>query len=708
MSAAANIHCVPEDATVPFYGNQLEAAENIVSIYKKGIVCHVLLQANVQSGKTGAYNATIRQMHIEGLVDRTYVLCGSSETVLREQAELDAIHYNAEYVADGTLSVLFRTAFKRGRLFTDAGRVLLVIDESHMDQGNDMQLDMFLQKHGLDMAGTTEFMRDNQIYILSVSATPYAEVASVPHALSRHKERVLLSPGPGYYGPGNYLKDGNVFPAFDIATHPEEFVALLRAPRNKKKYCLIRVNDKKERSRMEAIAQRLGIQYRDYNGRTQTIAITAAEALQLNKKRGGKRQIKSLEDVPSVTTLVFLKQRLRAGKVVPKQHIGFVWEGAAKATTDALVQGLFGRMCGYSVPAEPPHIYLPPASLEKRADRVVAFSEIERHELSLRNESKWPLVIPTKGLYLTKSRSSKRPPNGRVQCPPLRLPGLLREVSDGSTAFGAIGEMNLKRNLLTYLSTHRDPIRAHAGMTAEQQEEICNLLDLYERDGAFSPSGHGILWPAPMGEAQRPVVHIRHSTGQVDYFEGLAKAAAANTIHEENIDGCDPINFCAVYDGYLGREAVVGDVFVVFYTNARATLRTRPLKHRIPAPHPCAFTLHNKKVGDMAFATASLTLTDHIYDMPRAFAGQMRHVLELWRGHMDGDATKPILDTRISSYRGRMRFSREAYGSRSWEDGQFAEILSGLEVAYRCRFTFKGMSAHPAVFYVESITWEEI
>ena len=97
-----------------------------------------------------------------------------------------------------------------------------------------------------------------------------------------------------------------------------------------------------------------------YTGEKTQVTVTRAE--QKRYARAGYR-LPCLEDAPPTTTLVIVRGRLRAGKVVPKKHVGFVWEGAAKSKTDALVQGLPGRMCGYEFGATKPTLYVPPTGL---------------------------------------------------------------------------------------------------------------------------------------------------------------------------------------------------------------------------------------------------------------------------------------------------------------------------------------------------------
>lgn len=698
-----SILCVPEDAVVPLRGgagagagayaiapspsssrfgtglfhlNQLNAAAQTVDIFREGTIRHVILRADVQSGKTGTYNAVIRHMRLEGLVDHAYVLCGSSETSLRNQARSDAKHYNPEFVAEPTLSVYFRQEFKRARLQTEAGRILVVVDESHMDEGNGMQLDRFLRKHGLHMTGTTPFMQENEIFILSVSATPYAECAAKAHEMSYPKALVKLEPGPGYFGPRDYLKAGLVRRTFDIAAKPHDFLALVRAPENRKKYAILRLNNSRTYNAVLTLARRHKIPVRVYNGRHQTIAITAEEARAMNEKRGPSRQVTSLEDEPETTTLVLLKQRLRAGKVVPKAHIGFVWEDAADANTDTLIQGLFGRMCGYDVPADPPHIYLPAAALLRDEGALVAFSEVERHCFGFSAGGDDALLLPTKAAYLSKKGThAAKAAGGRTQCAPLHLPGFLPEALRN---FDTAAPSAVQRALLEKLRDEIGRVEAHRVLTREQRTEVTEALL------ATLPSR----------------VHLRHGhvleSGEPShkrYIGRLIAAAGNGKPPHEHIEGCHPINFFVVYNGYTHMGAVPGDVYAIFYTNAATPVSKQPLLPRIPAPCPCAFTFHDSGIESLAVATGKVTLTAAIDENRYEFLRQMRRILDLWSvGQMD-----PVL----SAYKSRFLFSRSAYGDLE----QFNRLLKSLGLEYSCRFRVEGVEEWPAKFAIATLAW---
>ena len=340
--------------------NQVLAASRIHSSFLSGTRC-ALLSAKCQSGKTGTFQSLIRQM-LEAPTDgisRAYIICGSSETELKRQAVADTLSFNKEW--QDSIEVIFHQDFKHAEL--DIQDALIVVDESHMVQTKGQQLHLFLAKYGVFLDGNPAVLTEKNAYLLSVDATPYSEIAALREEETLFPKRVVeLEAGTGYYGLADYDKDDLLKPTFTLSKHPERFEDLLLdvGP----KYVLLRLNRSKANKENEAvlrgICRRLSFPVLLYTGEQTQIAVTRAE--QKRFSRGG-REIGCLEDAPLVTTVVIVRGRLRAGKVVPKAHVGFVWEGANKSKTDALVQGLVGRMCGYAFGEKKPTLYVPVTAL---------------------------------------------------------------------------------------------------------------------------------------------------------------------------------------------------------------------------------------------------------------------------------------------------------------------------------------------------------
>jgi len=337
-----------------FHPNQTHAATSIRSSFLSG-TRYALLSAKCQSGKTGTFQNLVKQMLDAGDVTHAYILCGSAETELKRQAVEDTLAFNPNY--NQCIQVVFHQDFNHVDLdITDA---LIIVDESHMVQTQGQKLQLYLAKYGISLDGNPTALEKSNAYLLSVDATPYSEIAAWREEETLYPKHVEeLVAGDGYYGLADYERDGLLEPTFTIHKHPESFEKMLvNIPR---KYVLMRLNrskdNKENESVVRSICRRLGMPVHLYTGEKTEIAVTRGE--QKRFSRGG-RKIGCLEDAPSKTTVVIVRGRLRAGKVVPKQHIGFIWEGAGMSKTDALVQGLVGRMCGYKFGDTKPTLYVP-------------------------------------------------------------------------------------------------------------------------------------------------------------------------------------------------------------------------------------------------------------------------------------------------------------------------------------------------------------
>lgn len=360
----------------PAKPNQIAAARAIMDIFRAGHCHYAMLIAEMQSGKTGTFQTLIKMALATGLVKRVYILCGSSERLLRNQAGTDTKDYNL----GADVTVVFRQDFfvrnssanpLKTHMVTDDA--LLIVDESHLDSKGDQMMARFLHKHHLSLRGTLPVMLERKTYICSVSATPYAELAKLHKGASLPKEKVVLEPGTGYFGLRNYEAAGKLRPTFDIAAEPDRFKALLTAPATPK-WILFR-GQGKAADRARALAEEAGLEVVHYNWERKDIAITRRE----------DPSKPCLDNAPTRTTMVILKGCLRVGKVVPKAHVAFVWENAKNGKTDTIVQALPGRMCGYFAPgADKPDIYVP----ERLLTRVK--SVVRRSHL--------PVPLPAGGL----------------------------------------------------------------------------------------------------------------------------------------------------------------------------------------------------------------------------------------------------------------------------------------------------------------------
>jgi hypothetical protein len=374
------------DYSKVFFPNQIKAASDIVAtfveshrLYNLGIrdkplPFFSLLWAQVQSGKSGTFHCIARMMYWKGLIDHVYILCGSSETTLRNQAIKDTLAYQSDIIDD--FEVIFRQDFKK-RLPSSTNplrleRALFIIDESHMDQDNNQQLNLLLSSYGLSLAGSLPLMYDLNTFIVSVDATPYAEVLASFHSDSLPKYIHKMLPGDDYIGPMHLYHSGhlhNALPFIDANFHRIGDIIRMYAHG---KYAIFRTRGYKTKLLIN-ICKYFKFDIRYYTMNRNTIVITDDEKSSLVRQ--------SLQDKPSNTTVVIISGRLRAGKILPKHHIGLLWESAPKSNTDVLIQGLWGRACGY-YSSPPPHIFLP-------LNHLIISGELDRYS-SCHGEPRFP------------------------------------------------------------------------------------------------------------------------------------------------------------------------------------------------------------------------------------------------------------------------------------------------------------------------------
>ena len=322
-----------------------------------------ILLAQMQSGKTGTYLFAAFEMVRQDLVDRVVIICGSSDTSLREQAKRDLdIAYKAflmETVGDNEgltnlISADFGVFFSQDLEKIDGidETTLIIHEESHMAQSkNNIPFKKFYQKNNLDKALMGDFtaLKEKNNYILGVSATPFSEIVSNKKVQTGDwtteesqllggvdlvpKNFFFMQPGQGYIGVTDLLLHNSIkFEAENIKTDDCEHIAsILRKGTEKyhKKYVVVRSHRaEKDKDMMETIATSCGYNYVSVFG-------------------GEKTSLDFMENEPFNKTIVHICGRFRMGQVVPKRFIAMVYEQSVNPNADTILQGLVGRMCGY-------------------------------------------------------------------------------------------------------------------------------------------------------------------------------------------------------------------------------------------------------------------------------------------------------------------------------------------------------------------------
>jgi hypothetical protein len=659
------------------HAEQIVAATNIRAEFLAKRFRYAMLIARCQAGKTGAFQELIRMMLLNGDINRAYILCGSSETELKDQAHADTRAANPAAYASGDIKVLFRQDFKGAEM--DVTRALIVVDESHMDQTQKQELDLFLGRYGLSMAGDPRVLAEKDTFMLSVDATPYSELSALLHKESHPKHVEQLTPGAGYFGIQEYLYGGLTKATYDISTAEAAFANMVRSAG--KKYGLMRLTSGKHAEKQEAVATTV---YRRLGGK---VLYFTAEKTEID--------ISALNDAPKVATLIIVRGRLRAGKVVPKQHISFVWEGAKSSKTDALVQGLLGRMCGYPISEgnpygygdEKPLIFVPQSALTRREGKVVKASELERAIME------YPVVLPTMATNLKKSHIAARPGNGTTECPPLRLTWdsddedwNFTEKFEPKYRSGA-DRLDIGHRCHEMLSKNLHLIRDSPNYSANQKKEI--LEQIANADLS-----------APRSFALR---HMEKSS-QLDYFKKLREAHEAGTATGELIDECRPLNFIVTYKHYNGPHSNHRHLYVIFYTDATngasPSVMAVDLKSRIPQTNgKSGFSVHDHQVDLPLVAGGVVGFDESKVKTPALLESALRDYLRLYR------ESSLTVARCIQSNKERFSLSKPSfhYLGPKQNDVEAICVQLGREFGVKMKVTYTRSGADS--FNVKKIEW---
>jgi transposase-like protein len=653
------------------------AANNILEVFAAAAIRYAMLIALCQAGKTGAFQELIRLMLSAGIANKVYILCGSNETELRDQAHEDTEKANLKSYTEGIITVLFRQDFKNASM--DIANSLIIVDESHMDQTQKQELDIFLGRHGLTMDGNPKTLNEKNAFIVSVDATPYSELAALEHKESYKKHVEVLEQGADYYGLADYFYDGRIQPAFDLA----KILQFVRIVMNGgKKYALMRFTNGKHAAQQEAAAikvyTRLGGKVYYYTAEKTEIAITAAQKAKLGLTL-------CLEDAPSVPSLVIIRGRLRAGKVVPKMNISFVWEGAKVSKTDSLVQGLVGRMCGYAFGDEKPLIFLPPSSLKRHENKVIKLSEIERAIMS------YPFILPTMATHLKKGHVATAATNGKTQCPPLRLTW---DADDDEWTFTEKFEEKFSRG------EDRKDIqqRCHALL-------LKNLVAIQESPNYSAEQKKEILETIVPAGANHAHIRNLHGDSQVTYFKQLREGHSAGTAPSENIDPCDPLNFVITYRGYKAEYANHRHLYVVFYTDATngvtPSLMAVDLKSRIPlTDRKSVFSIHDSQVAVPLVAGGVTGFDETKLKNPVLMEACLREYLRRYK-----DSELLTTSRCIQSNKDRFLLSKKEFHYASSKNNDVEVICAKLSREFGVKMKVTYTRSGSTSFNVKKIEW---
>ncbi len=647
---------------IPF-DNQVKAAQEILNVYMVTGINYVLLNADVQSGKTGTYHYLIQQMFTNKLINNAYIVCGSNEIELRNQCINDINEWHQGSPNEKNIHVVFHQDFDKTNLSFE--KVLIINDESHLDCKNNQKLHEFLNRYNLSMSGSSQYMYDNNIYILSVDATPFAEESSIAYQNSLPKHIVRLENGNLYYGPQHYYKDGLIHPIFTLSNTEgkENFKKLVESIKNK--YILIRIQEKrcKETNNILLCLKELKVPIlrftSHYEKKNKQIVISRRESH--SHYIIYKNKIPSLEDTPNETTVVLIDGRLRCGKRVPKKNIGFIWETSYSSKTDTIIQGLLGRMSGYlgddvyNVPfhlKNRPKIFIPPSILKKSEKKVIELSDFERYiyRKSFGNNDE-PGIGPRIATNILPGSVQNKPiKNGITMyaCVPIKINLTPLQLSNISNS----DDNTIKSYcLLQLLDSSSSLIDNNDNLTKEQKNEIKLKLDTISADDC----------------------HIRRyqGTSNLNMYQCHIDAYQNNTVSREHISDYHFITFCVVFPGFKGINSVPGEIFTIFYTKNTGNINLYDKGSRI--------SKHNGKTHFSIVETKEEIqepcFTPNIISNPEYFENEIINIINFNIHNVNKNFTSFVNGWSL-------RLSREKYGDK-------LEIIKNIKTKLETKYPIK-------------------
>ncbi len=333
---------------------EIEAAANVIAAFMG--VTYVILFALMQSGKTNTFKLVGCEMKRQGSINHIVIFTGNREVQLRTQTSDNAefIKSYKKYLTDNQIQVnelefesITNIQVLGGQdlkgFKPKTGKTLYIWDESHYGQSDKQQVDIFLAKIGMQASGEMS----NGNFILSVSATPFAELSDFVHS-KQPKQIVRLIPSPEYISVEKLKATKQLRTISDPIKTLREIV---RAP-CACGYGLIRATEKKQVDMSR-------------------IAITEGWNIVNFDMESDLEDINNLLSVqPNKPTIIFIKGKCRMGKRIIKNHLLFGME-TSKSKTDTLLQGLLGRWCGYVTHPFIAPIYITKLN-EKEIDNYIA------------------------------------------------------------------------------------------------------------------------------------------------------------------------------------------------------------------------------------------------------------------------------------------------------------------------------------------------
>jgi|694.fasta_scaffold55881_4 hypothetical protein len=401
MNSITNEHIVVIDETydeATLSNQQIDAGNEIIENFLNSPngVRWVILLAQMQSGKTETYLFVCCELIRRSVVNSVVIFSGNAETDLRDQLKKEIKGHSKFYSKYEiyleeklTISTRMRQPIKDKIINnikilwgTDLNKnadsytnTLFIWEEAHHAQSIHQCPDKFLKNVGVSADGDSVRLSENGNFVISISATPFSELSDIFHH-QQNKEVVYMRPGIGYNSVKNILDSGRLKSFDNVENGLKE---ALRTPHDSHKYGIVRISNKNEDT-IKRIIQDCGWNFVVFD------SLLTGQAKEL-----GQKTWDGMKQAPERDTVILLRGKCRMGKNLEKEHVLFVMETAKTSNTDTVLQGLLGRVCGYSKGSDKVDVYL--------HQKIIRSGEIQRYIDLTEGQD----IIPSKACNLEKT-----------------------------------------------------------------------------------------------------------------------------------------------------------------------------------------------------------------------------------------------------------------------------------------------------------------
>jgi hypothetical protein len=393
---------------------QIDAGMQIIKCFMEedqGIRWAILL-AQMQSGKTETYLFVCCELIRRNIVKEVVIFSGNAETDLRDQLKKEVLglgdaKFYGKYdiyleekeglslrqrrpimdIVKTHIIVLWGTELNKHQ--KNYNNTLFVWEEAHHAQSVHQCPDKFLHKVGISADGDHGFLARKGNFVVSISATPFSEISDFVHH-DQSKELVYMRPGIRYNSVKNIMEFGRLRSFKNVDTGLREALSL---PHSSPKYGLVRITNKNEET-VKAIIRACGWKYVFYDSKVYDQKNTTDAAA----KDEGDKVWKGMKSEPTEDIIILLRNKCRMGKNLEKEHVLFVMETCKSSNTDTILQGLLGRVCGYSDGSDRVIVFL--------HRKIVDSGELERYiELT---DGDGEMIIPSNATNIAKTTIIKK------------------------------------------------------------------------------------------------------------------------------------------------------------------------------------------------------------------------------------------------------------------------------------------------------------